>query len=52
LLDDPTPVNFGNDGCPAMVRWGHGQWVACPAEPELAGFRTITEHVPATRRGT
>ena len=51
-LDDPTPVCFSNPGCPAMVRYGHGQWTSCRAEPELAGFLTVSEHVPVDRRGT
>ena len=46
------PVCFGNAGCPAIVRYGRGQWTSCGAEPELAGYRTITKHVPAARRGT
>jgi hypothetical protein len=34
---DPTPVNFGVPGCPAMVRRGSGQWAHCPGVPEWAG---------------
>jgi hypothetical protein len=52
MLDDPTPVCFSNPGCRAMVRYGHGQWTSCRAEPELAGYLTISEHVPVDRRGT
>jgi hypothetical protein len=42
----------GNAGCPAMVRYGTGQWCSRYAEPELAGHLTITDHVPVARRGT
>ena len=52
MLDDPTPICYGNAGCPAMVRYGHGQWNSCGGEPVLAGHLTITEHVPVARRGT
>jgi hypothetical protein len=52
MLDDPTPTNFGSAGCPAMVRWGHGQWQACGGRPEFAGHLTVSEHVPVDRRGT
>jgi hypothetical protein len=48
LLDDPTPVCFGNAGCPSMVRYGHGQWTGCGAEPELAGCAASAKY--ATRR--
>lgn len=51
-LDDPTPLNFGNVGCPAMTRRGRGQWGPCPAEPEFAGYLDVTKHVPQARRGT
>jgi hypothetical protein len=51
VLDDPTPVCFGNAGCPAMARYGRGQWTSCGAEPELAGYLTVTEHVPVAQRG-
>jgi hypothetical protein len=52
VLDDPTPTNFGNAGCPGMVRYGHGQWTSCGAEPEVAGFPDRSEYVPVARRGT
>jgi hypothetical protein len=52
VLDDPSPINYGNAGCVAMVRYGHGQWTSCGAEPELAGHLTVSEHVPVGRRGT
>jgi hypothetical protein len=51
VLDDSTPVNFGNAGCPAMVRENRGQWGSCGSEPELAGHLTVTAHVPAEKRG-
>jgi hypothetical protein len=51
-LDDPTPINFGNAGCPAMVRCNRGQWGSCGSEPELAGYLTVTAHVPVDMRGT
>jgi hypothetical protein len=35
-----------------MVRYGHGQWTSCGGEPELAGFLTVTAHVPVDMRGT
>jgi hypothetical protein len=38
LLDDPTPLCFGNAGCPAMVRRGAGQWTSCGADPVAAGY--------------
>jgi hypothetical protein len=34
---DPTPVNIGVGGCPAMIRCGVGQWAHCPGTPEWAG---------------
>jgi hypothetical protein len=51
MLDDPTPVCFGNPGCPAMIRRNRGQWGSCPAEPEFAGYLSIIEHVLVDRRG-
>jgi hypothetical protein len=51
-VDDPTPINFGNAGCPAMVRYGHGQWTSCGAEPVVAGYRIVSEYAPVDRRGT
>ena len=38
MFDDPTPVNFGNAGCPAMVRYGHGQWASCGPNPNWAAI--------------
>jgi len=52
MLDDPTPTNFGNAGCVAMVRENRGQWGSCAGEPELAGHLTVTAHVPLDKRGT
>jgi hypothetical protein len=52
VLDDPTPINCGNAGCPAMIRYATGHWRSCYAEPEPAGHLTITGHVPVARRGT
>jgi hypothetical protein len=52
MLDDPTPVNFGNAGCVAMVRCNRGQWGSCGGEPELAGYLTITARVAVDKRGT
>jgi hypothetical protein len=37
LLHDPTPLNYGVPGCPAMVRRGVGQWDHCPRTPAFAG---------------
>ena len=36
-LDDPTPINYGVPGCPAMVRSGTGQWSHCGGTPVIAG---------------
>jgi hypothetical protein len=35
-----------------MVRYGHGQWTSCGADPELAGYLTVSKYVPVDRRGT
>jgi hypothetical protein len=48
MLDDPIPINFGNAGCPAMVRRGAGQWGSCPGEPTHAGF---VDHAAGYRPG-
>jgi hypothetical protein len=36
-VQDPTPINFGVPGCPAMVRRGVGQWDHCSGTPVWAG---------------
>jgi hypothetical protein len=36
-LYDPTPINYGAPGCPAMIRRGTGQWDSCSGTPEFAG---------------
>ena len=38
MLDDPVPINYGNPGCPAMVRRGAGQWTSCGGEPVVVGY--------------
>ena len=35
-----------------MIRSGHGQWKACGGRPEIAGYFTVSKHVPPDRRGT
>jgi hypothetical protein len=40
-LHDPTPINVGVPGCPAMVRRHVGQWGHCPGVPDFAG--TVSE---------
>ncbi len=36
-LHDPTPINYGVPGCPALVRRVVGQWDHCSGSPEFAG---------------
>ena len=36
--NDPVPINFGNPGCPAMVRYGSGNGTSCRREPTPAGY--------------
>jgi hypothetical protein len=52
VFDDPTPVNVGNPGCPAMARYGHGQWTSCGAKPEVAGYLTVSSTFRLTVDGS
>ena len=35
---DPIPINYGNAGCPAMVRHVVGQYTSCGGPPTHAGY--------------
>jgi hypothetical protein len=43
-LHEPTPINYGVPGCPAMVRRTVGQWDHCSGTPEFAGTVGRSRH--------